>query len=73
MSGIQLENVSKLYQQGENQVLALDNISLTVDKVSLLLLLAHQVRVKVPFLQLQAPYSNHLKVKLFLTAGALIS
>ncbi|MFA1738074.1 ABC transporter ATP-binding protein [Lysinibacillus fusiformis] len=32
MSGIQLENVSKLYQQGENQVLALDNISLTVEQ-----------------------------------------
>ncbi|ACA40582.1 ABC transporter ATP-binding protein [Lysinibacillus sphaericus] len=32
MSGIQLKNVSKLYQQGENQVLALDNISLTVEQ-----------------------------------------
>ncbi|MEK5431757.1 ABC transporter ATP-binding protein [Lysinibacillus sp. FSL R7-0073] len=32
MSGIQLENVSKLYQQGENQILALDNISLTVEQ-----------------------------------------
>jgi putative ABC transport system ATP-binding protein len=32
MSGIQLKNVSKLYQQGENQVLALDDISLTVEQ-----------------------------------------
>ncbi|MFZ4201050.1 ABC transporter ATP-binding protein [Lysinibacillus sp. NPDC056220] len=32
MSGIQLKNVSKLYQQGGNQVLALDNISLTVEQ-----------------------------------------
>ncbi len=31
MSGIHLKNVSKLYQQGENQVLALDNVSLTVE------------------------------------------
>lgn len=32
MSGIQFKNVSKLYQQGENQVLALDDISLTVEQ-----------------------------------------
>jgi len=32
MSGIQLKNVSKLYQHGENQILALDNISLTVEQ-----------------------------------------
>jgi putative ABC transport system ATP-binding protein len=31
MSGIQFKHVSKLYQQGENQVLALDDISLTVE------------------------------------------
>ena len=32
MSGIQFINVSKQYQQGENQVLALDDISLTVEQ-----------------------------------------
>jgi len=32
MSGIKFKNVSKLYQQGENQVLALDDISLTVEQ-----------------------------------------
>jgi len=32
MSVIQFKNVSKLYQQGENQVLALDNVSLTVEQ-----------------------------------------
>ncbi|RDI40945.1 ABC transporter ATP-binding protein [Falsibacillus pallidus] len=32
MSGIQFKNVSKIYQQGENQVLALNDISLTVDQ-----------------------------------------
>lgn len=31
MSGIQFKNVSKLYQQGENQVTALNNVSLTVE------------------------------------------
>ena len=32
MSVIQFKNVSRLYQQGENQVLALDNVSLTVEQ-----------------------------------------
>jgi len=32
MSGIQFKNVSKLYQQGENQVIALDDVSLTVEQ-----------------------------------------
>lgn len=32
MSGIQLSHVSKVYQQGENQVVALDDVSLTVEQ-----------------------------------------